>query len=45
MNEMNEKMSFKVCMKFADSVYLGEDFPDVRYEFICKSTGSELQPM
>ena len=42
LNEMNEKMSFKVYMKFADSVYMGEVFPNARHVFVRKSTGTEL---
>ena len=42
-NEMNDKMSFKMGMKFAASVYIGKDFPDVWHIFVCKRTGGELQ--
>ena len=43
MNEMNEKISFKMGMKFAASVYIGKGFPHVWHLFVCKRTEGELQ--
>ena len=39
---MNEKMSFKICVKFAASFYMGQNFLDVLNVFLCLSTRSEL---
>ena len=35
MNEMNEKMSFKMDVKCAASFYMGKNFLDVWHVFIC----------
>ena len=45
MKEMNEEKSFKSGVKFADTVYMGEDFLGILHLFICKRTGSKLQPI
>ena len=42
MNEMNEKMSFKMGVTFAVSFYMGRNFLDVRHVFLCLSPRSEL---
>ena len=34
-NEMNEKMSFKMGVKFAASFHTGKNFLDVWHVFIC----------
>ena len=44
-NEMNEKMSFKMCMKFAASVYIIKGFPGVWHIFVCEQTGGKLQAL
>ena len=41
--EVNEKISFKMGMKFAASVCKGKDFLHVWHIFVCKSTGGILQ--
>ena len=43
MNEMNEKVSFQMGVKFAASVYMDKDFLDVQHLVKGKSTGSEPQ--
>ena len=35
MTEMNEKMSFKMGVKFAASFYMGKNFLDEQHAFIC----------
>ena len=32
MNEMNEKLSFKIGMKFAALIYMGENILDILYK-------------
>ena len=42
MKVINEKMSFKIGVKFAALVYMGKDILDVLHVFIFKSTGNDL---
>ena len=41
-NELNEKMSFKIGVNFTSSVYVGEDFLEVRHICTCEGTEREL---
>ena len=43
MTEMSEKFSFKMNVKFAASLYMGETFLDMLYESMYTSAGTELQ--
>ena len=43
MTEMNEKLSFKMNVKFAASFNMSETFLDMLYESMYKSAGTELQ--
>ena len=42
-NELNEKLSFKMGMKFAAFIDMGENFTDILYKVIYKNAGTELQ--
>ena len=42
-NEMNEKFSFKICVRLTTSVDMGEDFLDILYEVTYKNAGTELK--
>ena len=42
-NEMNEKFSFKMGMRFAASLDMGENFLNILYEAMYKNAGTELQ--
>ena len=43
MNEMNEKFSFKMGVRFSASTYMVENFLDISYTDMYKSDGTELQ--
>ena len=43
MNERNDKFSFKMGVKVAASLDMGENFPDILYKFMYKNAGTELQ--
>ena len=40
---MNEKMSFKMGVKFAIPFFMGRNILDIFYEVRCKSANTELQ--
>ena len=40
---MNEKISFKMGVKFAASLDMGENFLDILYKVMYKNAGTELQ--
>ena len=40
---MNEKFSFKIGVRFAASLDMGENFPDILYKVMYKNAGTELQ--
>ena len=40
---MNDKFLFKMGVKFAASLDMGENFLDIMYEVMYKNAGTELQ--
>ena len=40
---MNEKFSFKMGVRFATSLDMGENFLDIMYKVMYKNAGTELQ--
>ena len=42
-NEMNENLSFKMGVRFAASLGMGENFLDILHEVMYKNAGTELQ--
>ena len=42
---MNEKFSFKMGVRFAASLVMGENFLHILYGFMYKNAGTKLQPI
>ena len=40
---MNKKFSFKIGVRFAASLNMGEDFLDILYKVMYKNAGTDLQ--
>ena len=44
-NELNEKFSFKIGVKFAASLDMGENLLDILFKVLYKNDEAELQPL